>query len=192
MNKSFMQKGSAMASWHAVVQEAEGETGILLHEHVEHYLVSLLHRYTDKPGAFNQALGEKYLKSVGESAPDGSQGLQEVGDECLLVAGFFPGRAQKKWVRVGYYIDLGRMAYTSLSHDRSVRHCTGLYSELADEFVPLVDVLLAIRQVDEGLHLSAMQRIELWGDVYSRYTAENRQRYQQSFGKSKSWRKGNP
>jgi hypothetical protein len=87
----------------------------------------------------------------------------------LLFSGLFPRRAEKKSVRISYFVDLGRSAYQQLSS--LSRHQTAkIYQNLAGGFVSLMDVLHAMRALDTSQEpLSPLQAFELWADTGSPY-----------------------
>ncbi|HSW70687.1 MAG TPA: hypothetical protein VLH77_01760, partial [Gammaproteobacteria bacterium] len=66
--------------------------------------------------------------------------LQTVGDQCLLITGLFPAAAEKRRVKVRYYIELGQIAYEVIS-----RKNNDIFSLLSQQFVLLMDVLQSFR-----------------------------------------------
>lgn len=66
---------------------------------------------------------------------------------------------RKKLVKISYFVDLGRSAYTSISYDTN-----NLFKLLAFQFVGLMDVLQSIRPHPDLLPLEAYEQ---WQEVGS-------------------------
>ncbi len=91
------------------------------------------------------------------------------GDKCLLFAGFFPEQAEKKHVKIKYFIELGQTAYVQVA-SLSKMQSASLYHALSCGFVSLMEVLHAIRGLSDPLNeLTPLQAVELWTDVKSRH-----------------------
>lgn len=153
---------TSTAHWHALVCEAEQHSRQDLGEEVQSYLVFLLQRFLDKPEITSRILALDYLKSLRVAGRRQYEKLRDVGDICLLHAGFFPQRALRRRVSINYYVDLGTGAYYQLHHHTS--HNQGqLFEHLYESFVPAMDVLQAIRTMYS--HQSLMDPLmahELW------------------------------
>jgi len=91
-----------------------------------------------------------------------------VGDQCLLYSGLFPKRAEKRRVRVSYYVDLGRTAYQNVA-EATQAAMRDMFAHLAESFVSLMDTLQAMRTM-HGQHqaLDPLQAFELWQETGSR------------------------
>jgi hypothetical protein len=158
------------AQWQALVSEASLALGkSALPEELESYLVFLLMRFTGNPALSGSVMALEFLRGIELLKTARESSLRDVGDKCLLFAGFFPEMARRRRVKMSYYVDLGRSAYASLS---SVHHKTlsDLFGRLSHDFVLLVDVLHSMRALDgrkEGLDLLAAE--ELWRDTKSQY-----------------------
>ncbi len=95
--------------------------------------------------------------------------LREVGDKCLLFAGFFPEQAEKKQVKIKYFIELGQTAYIQVA-SLSKAGSASLYNALSYDFISLMEILHAIRGFsDPANELSPLQAFELWTDVKSQH-----------------------
>ena len=106
---------SYQALWSEVVRSAEDRCSIALRDELETYLVSLLIRYTDKPEVAKQLFAASFLKAMQSSETEKFTSLQSVGDQCLLFAGLFPQAAEKRLVKISYFVDLGRSSYSCIS-----------------------------------------------------------------------------
>jgi len=63
-----------------------------------------------------KVLGMKYLKSSGLSREERKRELKDIGDTALVLCGYFSASLNKKIVDVGYYQELGQMAYRQLNN----------------------------------------------------------------------------
>lgn len=153
---------TSTAQWHALVREAETRSKQRLGEEVESYLVFLLQRFLDRAEIASVILARDYLKGLASAGKRQCEKLRDVGDICLLHAGFFPRRARRRRVSTSYYIDLGTSAYYQLHQNRH-HHQGELFALLSAGFVPAMDVLQAMRAPgkQEPL-LDALTAHELW------------------------------
>ena len=115
---------SATAEWLSLVNEAESAAALHLDEEMQSYLVFLLMRFTESPELAASVLAMEYLQSMRSQGRVGQDQLRNVGDKCLLYSGLFPERAERRRVKISYFVDLGRSAYQQLSdpvEDRGVQ-----------------------------------------------------------------------
>lgn len=163
------------ALWHALVNEAESAAGQPLDAELESYLVYLLMRYTDRPELARQILALDYLRSQLASGQLREERLRDVADACLLYSGLYPQRAERRRVRASYYVDLGRSAYLQLS-GLTLQRIGELYQRLSSSFVPLMDVLSAIRRFHKKPDRHELVQLhELWSDTGSRQAGRDLQ-----------------
>lgn len=163
---SLVLQPTDTAQWHALVAEAQQVSQHHLDEPLESYLVFMLMRFTGQPDLAARAMALEFL----EAQPEGSQQpdrLRDVGDKCLLYSGLFPQLAEKRLVRVSYFVRLGRSAYHQLA-SLVDRETDRLYGQLADAFVPVMDVLQAMRGLSGEQVLGPLAAAELWSDTGSR------------------------
>ncbi|HEC19514.1 MAG TPA: hypothetical protein ENI97_09230 [Gammaproteobacteria bacterium] len=161
MRKLDLQPTST-AHWHKLVCEAEHQSQRSLGEELQSYLVFLLQRFLDRPDLAGRVLALDYLKSFRIAGQRQIARLREVGDLCLLYAGFFPQRARRRRLSVKYYVDLGVGAYYQLHHN-TAHHQGRLYEHLYEGFVPAMDVLQAMRNLDGAQNvLDPLTAHELW------------------------------
>jgi len=161
MAKGLRIEPTETAQWHTLVREAEGRLGRRLDEDLESYLVFLLMRFAGRPELAARVLALDYLRGVRAGGRMRIDALRDVGDQCLLYSGLFPRRARRRNVRVSYFVDLGRTAYQQLG--ASLQHgAAEIYLRLAEHFVALMDVLLALRGgPGERRLLDALEAVEL-------------------------------
>lgn len=166
--KRIVLQSQATALWQELVSEAAHVSEQRLDVELESYLVFLLMRYTEHPEIASRVLALDYLEGMQEAGSAREGRLREVGDVCLLLSGLFPQRAERRRVRIGYYVDLGRGAYRQVA-ENCRRGAADLYAQLAEKFVALMDILNAIRALDGSVvHGSPLAALELWSDTGSR------------------------
>lgn len=163
MSERLILAPTATSQWKQLLLEAEDRCACTLDEEVESYLIFTLIRFTQNPELASRALAPDYLNTARLTGQSQQQNLREVGDQCLLLSGLFPQRADKRLVRVSYYVGLGQAAYDNLSHLLK-RSFAELYRLLATNFVQLIDVLQNIRS---EAALQPLQALELWRDTSS-------------------------
>jgi hypothetical protein len=157
---------TSTAQWHALVSEAETLSARTLDETLESYLVFLLMRFVARPDLAGSVLAIDYLRGSAATGQLQVTQLRDVGDQCLLFSGLYPQHAERRLVRVSYYVDLGRGAYGQLAE--RLRHAgAGVYQQLCQGFVALMDVLQAMRSLDGTTALAPLQNLELWADTGS-------------------------
>jgi hypothetical protein len=158
---------SAAAEWLSLVNEAESAAELKLDEEVQSYLVFLLMRFTEKPELAASVLAVEYLQSMQSQGRIGHDRLRNVGDKCLLYSGLFPERAERRRVKISYFVDLGRSAYQQLS-DRMEHSAAAMYHNLADTFISLMDILQTMRALgNPAKQLGPFHAFELWRDTGS-------------------------
>ena len=158
---------SATAEWLSLVSEAESAAALHLDEEVQSYLVFLLMRFTEKPELAASVLAVEYLQGMRSVGNIGRDQLRSVGDKCLLYSGLFPRRAERRRVKISYFVDLGRSAYQQLS-DRMEHNAAVIYHRLAGTFVSLMDILQTMRALGHPAnHLAPLHAFELWRDTGS-------------------------
>ena len=135
--------GSAAALWQELIHEGEQRRHLALGEELQAYLVFALMRHLGDADISSRMMALDWLRA--QERPISPSHLRDVGDRCLLIAGWFPRLAQRRNVNQQFYIDLGRGAYASAA-DRSPRCERSLFAQLAEAFRSLVDVLSAVRQ----------------------------------------------
>lgn len=158
---------SNTAQWHKLVLEAQKITQSPLNEDLESYLVFMLMRNINNADINSRVMALDYINSIKSSGSVRELRLREVGDHCLLFSGLFPQRANRRQMKVKYYVDLGRTAYLHLAEELGASMAK-LYQQLSDSFVYVMDTLLAIRSMSEQVHQKdLLMAFELWQDTNS-------------------------
>jgi len=156
------QQPTEMALWHALVEDAQALCKHPLHTDETAYLVFLLMRYLQKPELAESCFALSYLDAQLSLGRQKSDKLQLVGDQCLLTSGFFPQRAKRKRVKISYFVELGQAAYLQLA-DSSIASMSRLYTDLAQHFVGLMDVLQALNKLSDAQPLlEPLDAVDLW------------------------------
>ncbi|MGD8639379.1 MAG: hypothetical protein PVG89_02055 [Gammaproteobacteria bacterium] len=138
---------TSTAQWHSLVCEAEQAANVYLDEELQSYLVFLLMRFLSKPDIAGRVLALDYIDSLLADGRQQQDKLRDVGDVCLIHAGFFPRRARRKRVSEQYFIDLGSGAYQHLAVVME-NQVADLFYRLHESFVPIRDLLRAMRKLD--------------------------------------------
>lgn len=164
------------AQWLGLIKEAESSSHLSLQEDLESYLVFLLVRFTQRPELAKSVLAMEYLQGFNGAAGQSAK-LQDVGDKCLLLAGLFPESAERKRVRISYFVELGQGAYSSVA-ELSKIEMAKLYHALCYDFVNLMDILHAAREL-AGNQITPLQAESLWTDVKSTHALQVLRQYTQ-------------
>jgi hypothetical protein len=97
------------AHWHALIGKAEYLAHHLLPHGIENYLVRLFMRFEQEETAiFQKKIGQKRIDSTEEK-------LQRLGDQCLLLCGFYPEASQEYGVMLEEFESMGAEAYKKLA-----------------------------------------------------------------------------
>lgn len=152
------------AGWRGLLTQAQQASGCLLPERVEEYVVRLLYR------TLGDALARRSLQSPGfarqllGAGVASARSLVAVGDQSLLFAGLFPDHAIRQQIPLSYFVQIGQHAYRE--HASTVpQEERPLFHALGDRFVPMLDVLLSIRErYDGGPCLDGLNAFQLWSE----------------------------
>jgi len=133
-----------ISQWHALVNEAQASTRLILNETTESYLVFLLMRFAQGPKLIESVVALDFLESMRKPRLLQVELLRDVGDKSLLFCGLFPGIAEKRHFSLSYFSDMGQAAYLTVGelHDNQT---ADLYFQLSAQFVTLQQILQAMR-----------------------------------------------
>jgi len=169
MDKLVLQP-TATAQWHNLVNEAQVAAHCQVDVTLESYLVFLLERFTRRPEMMSRILAMDYLETTNQGQQNHDQ-LRDIGDHCLLFSGLFPQLAERRLVKISYFVSLGKSAYQRIAADiyNSREQINDLYISLTHGFVQLMDILHAIRGMNSTAQeqLKPFQAYELWQDTGS-------------------------
>jgi len=141
-----MKQNSRIYEWYQLVSEARTHLGCALDDNVESYLILTLDHYTSDIQLPDQILAIDFLEGFYYKGREAIDRLRRTGDRCLILAGFFPDRAQRFNLKSEYFIELGQQAYHTLAGRSILQYDPLLFDALCREFVTLTQVLLTMRQ----------------------------------------------
>lgn len=143
--ESRLEQGTPLALWQGLVLEGEASAGVRLSETTESYLVFLLMQHLRDGALAGRTMALEWLAALDRAGTARAEQLREVGDRSLLIAGLYPGLAERRRVGPAYYARLGALAYDGAA-DVARRSERPLFEELAATVRPLVRVLAALRK----------------------------------------------
>lgn len=143
MNKLIIHP-TETSLWHALVNEAQANTSVVLPENTESYLVFLLMRFTQGTALTESVLALDLLEAMNALHHRQARLLRDVGDRSLLLCGLFPGMAEKRGVNLTYFSDVGQAAYQTLA-EIEAPNMGALYLQLSAQFASLQLILQALR-----------------------------------------------
>lgn len=146
---SNILQGDATGLWRDLVLEGEARSATSLEEEVEAYLVFVLMRYVGDATLLRRTMALELLEAMQGEGRHREEELRDVGDRCLLIAGWFPRLATRRRVGPRYFADLGRGAYGHLA-DAARQAYAELFAKLALAFDPMVAVLSHAAAVVQG------------------------------------------
>lgn len=136
------------AQWHELITDAQASSGIQLDTPIESYLIHTLINYTQRPDIAARIFAIDYLLAQHKQGHARNIQLRELADQCLLYSGLFPQHSKRRNVSASYYVDIGRSAYSDLSNEDNA--WSDIFADLSDNFVTLMDTLLAIHHMDSN------------------------------------------
>ncbi|WP_454781339.1 hypothetical protein [Legionella sp. WA2022007384] len=155
--KQLILHPTDISQWHALVNEAQAATQLMLTENTESYLVFLLMRFSQGPKLIESIVALDFLESINRPKTLQMELLRDVGDKSLLCCGLFPGIAKRRHVSLEYFSEMGQAAYLTIG-ELEGKHSTDLYTQLSEQFIRLQHVLQAMRgecveliQADKGM-----------------------------------------
>lgn len=142
--KQLILHPTDISQWHALVNEAQASTRLILNENTESYLVFLLMRFSQGPKLIESVVALDFLESMRKPRQLQLELLRDVGDKSLLFCGLFPGIAQRRHVSLSYFSDMGQAAYLTAGELQG-SETADLYFQLSAQFVTLQQILQAMR-----------------------------------------------
>lgn len=161
---------TSTSAWQNLVKEASFSCHGQLNEELESYLVFLLMRLSNEPGIIKKVVALDFLESANKTGKQQEIMQKDVGDNCLIFSGLFPGQAKRRRVNISYFVHMGRTAYSDLGTKDGAQGM--LFRELSNNFVLLMDTLHCIRELDgSSQSLDLLEAADLWldtGSIYAR------------------------
>lgn len=97
------------AHWHALIGKAEHIACHLLPQGIEDYLIRLFMRIEQEEAVvFRDKRSQEHVSSAGEK-------LQRLGDQCLMLCGFYPEASEEYGVAIDEFISMGAESYKKLA-----------------------------------------------------------------------------
>lgn len=132
------------SQWHALVNEAQASTRLVLNENTESYLVFLLMRFMQTTQLLESVVALDFLNSINTPGRRQMELLRDVGDKSLLLCGLFPGMASRHHVTLDYFSGLGQAAYLTVAELQAAENAD-LYYQLSHQFSRMQQILQAMR-----------------------------------------------
>lgn len=146
---STIRTDGATALWQELLHEGEARAHVRLAEEVEAYLVFLLMRHLRDGALAGRVMALEWLQALDLDGRRRADALRDVGDRCLLIAGWYPRLAERRRVSRDYFEAIGRSAYGEAAGD--ARGGLGaLFAQLAEAYRAMVRVLAATAAVADG------------------------------------------
>ncbi|TAL62136.1 MAG: hypothetical protein EPN84_06955 [Legionella sp.] len=142
--KQLILHPTDISQWHALVNEAQASTRLVLPENTESYLVFLLMRFTQGPQLIESIIALDFLESVDKPRHLQKERFRDIGDKSLLFCGLFPGIAERRNVKLSYFSDMGKAAYLTVGELQD-NEMAALYFQLSEQFITLQQILQAMR-----------------------------------------------
>jgi hypothetical protein len=134
------------AYFRELVESALSRQQMRANELTSYYLVDLLCRFVRPDQRIPyyddsaEPLALRLRRALESGGLEQRARLRNLGDFSLFMSGFFSDSLCRSLVNVDYYVSMGEYAYGSLSR-RDADAYGEVYSELARNFVPFMDVL---------------------------------------------------
>ena len=139
-----------------LVDDAFSDRKIQTYPYIKTYIVDVLkhHLVVENLYDVEDPSGKKTHKTMAEllfsanqaGGKDRVEKFKRLGDRSLYISGFFSDSFQRKIIDVDYYVDIGKMAFDSLSNDVEEDMFSKLFKDISLHFLNLVDVLSLISQ----------------------------------------------
>lgn len=135
-----VRTGAAAQLWRDLVREGEARAELHLPENVQAYLVFLLMRHLRDGALAGRTMALEWLQAMELAGRPRTDALRDVGDRCLLLAGWYPRLAERRHVSPAYFAAIGQGAYGEAAG--AARDGYGaLFAELAAAYRAMVRVL---------------------------------------------------
>jgi hypothetical protein len=130
------------AHWHALIGKAEYLTHHLLPHGIEDYLVRLFLRFEQEE--------TKDLRKMPETVQtlNTEEKLCRLGDQCLLLCGFYPQASQEYGIALDEFISMGSEAYKKMASLADGEE-EMIYEYLSVNFSQVVDLICYITEFSD-------------------------------------------
>jgi hypothetical protein len=163
-----VEKTPAAEYFKELVESALSRQHLRANELTSYYLVDLLCRFVrpDQRIPYNDDSGEplalRLARALDSAGHELRARLRNLGDFSLFMSGFFSDSLHRSVVHIDYYVSMGEYAYGSLSR-RDIDAYGEVFSELARNFVPFMDVLADVsEQTTSRSAVDVLRLYEKW------------------------------
>jgi hypothetical protein len=154
------------AGWRGLLTQAQQNARRFLPELVEEYVVCLLYRMLGSATESRQ-LSARFARQLLAAGDAHVRNLAAVGDQCLLFSGLFPDHAIRQKIPLSYFVQVGSHAYREFAATQRGEE-RAIYQSMAERFVTTLDVLLGIRELNEGGPcIDGLNAFQLWSEAGS-------------------------
>lgn len=162
---------TSTSAWQNLVKEASFSCNQQLNEELESYLVFLLMRLSNEPSIVKKVVALDFLEASNKTGKQQELAQKDIGDNCLIFSGLFPGQARRRRVNISYFVNIGKSAYSDLGSKDGAEGL--LFRQLSNNFVLLMDTLQCMRELDgQTQSLDMLEAAELWSDTGSLHARE--------------------
>lgn len=142
----FLIQPTTTAQWQALVKEISERRGICIDIAVENYLVITLDAFTKNVLLLETPIAIEFLTAVQTHSGLTNHKLRNVGDRCLIIAGFFNQQSEKHNVNPEYFAEIGQQSYLTLGERDEKGYNPALFLELGHRFTDLTTILYHMHQ----------------------------------------------
>jgi hypothetical protein len=173
MRERVVRQQSAIEYFKELVEGALAHQRISAGELTSFYVVHLLAGFVQlRQELDDRPLGVQLAEALESGGVRQRTSLRHVGDAALFVSGFFSDSLNRKLVDVDYYVNIGGLAYQTLSRDEADTFSPA-FAELAEKFVGFVDVLSEVSERTSCVSNADLLRLyERWLKTGSRRSGE--------------------
>jgi hypothetical protein len=163
MSQVRFRRESALEYFKELVDEALVHQRIAAQELTTFYVVQLLAGFLQRPAnESDEPLAFQLARALESGGVQQRSSLKQIGDVSLFISGFFSDSLRRKLVDVDYYVNIGGVAYGTLSR-RETDTLSPVFAELAENFVSFVDVLSEVSERSSCASNSDLLRLyERW------------------------------
>src|SRR5688572_26301239 len=154
MADALFRSESPTEFFRELVESAMQNQRVSAHELTSFYVVNLLAGFVhgDPHAGGDRPLGVRLVRALQTAGVAQRDGLRSVGDQSLFITGFFADSLNRSLVDVGYYMQLGELAYRSLA-----RHGDATLGDVFDELSDKFDLRRCSRR-GERAHVDLLER----------------------------------
>jgi hypothetical protein len=163
MSHVRFRRESALEYFKELVDEALAHQRIAAQELTTFYVVQLLAGFLQRPAnESDEPLAFQLARALESGGVQQRTSLKQIGDVSLFISGFFSDSLRRKLVDVDYYVNIGGVAYGTLSR-RETDTLSPVFAELAENFVSFVDVLSEVSERSScGSNSDLLRLYERW------------------------------